>query len=255
VDAIDMMNTVPGEYTNGARALSPLRARKDDAELDLMRYASEIADAVMDDLSRFIKKGMTEAEIKEYMLVQFTKRGGEGPSFSPIAASGPGGAMPHYGRSDRVLRDGDFVIIDMGCRYRGYCSDMTRTFCIGEPTGEQRGIYETVLRAQKAGEAAVQPGVTGQDVDRAARKVIADAGYGANFINRLGHGIGIAVHEDPYIIEGNDVPLRPGNVFSIEPGIYLPGRFGVRIENLVAVRPDGTGEALNKFTRDLIVIE
>lgn len=255
VDVLDMMDALPGKYVNGAHLLSPLRMQKDGTELSLMRRASEIADTVMDDLAGFMKKGMVEAEIKEYLIKQFEKRGGDGAAFSPIVASGSGGAMPHYNRSDRALQDGDFVIVDMGCKYEGYCSDMTRTFCIGTPTEEQRKVYEIVLEAQKAGEAAVRPDVTGQDVDRAARKVIEDAGYGQNFLNRLGHGIGIAVHEGPYIIEGNDVPLRPGNVFSIEPGIYLPGKFGVRIENLVTVRSDGTGEALNKLTRDLIEIK
>jgi Xaa-Pro aminopeptidase len=132
---------------------------------------------------------------------------------------------------------------------------MTRTFCIGAPDEEQRKIYDIVLESQKAGEAAVRPGATGQDVDRAARAVINEAGYGKRFLNRVGHGVGIAIHESPYIIEGNDVPLKPGNVFSIEPGIYIEGKYGVRIENLVAVRPDGTAEQLNKFTRDLIIIK
>ncbi len=255
VDVIDMMNTVQGQYLNGAHALSPLRSQKDETELSLMRKASEIADTVMGDLATFIKKGMVEAEVKEFLIKQFVVRGAEGPAFNPIVASGPGGAMPHYNRSDRVLQDGDFVIVDMGCRYQGYCSDMTRTFFIGKPTDEQRKIYDIVLASQMAGEAAVKQGATGQDVDRAGRKVIEDARYGQYFLNRLGHGIGIAVHEGPYIIEGNDVPLQPGNIFSVEPGIYIAERFGVRIENLVAVRPDGTGEALNKFTRDLITIE
>ncbi len=163
--------------------------------------------------------------------------------------------MPHYTGRDRVLQEGDFVIVDMGCRYNGYCSDMSRTFCIGEPDAEQRKIYDIVFESQAAGEAAVKAGVTGQDVDRAARKVIVDAGYGEYFLNRLGHGVGIAIHESPYIIEGNNVPLKPGNVFSIEPGIYIAGKYGVRIENLVAVRPDGTGEPLNHFTKELIIIK
>ena len=163
--------------------------------------------------------------------------------------------MPHYSRSDRTLRQGDFIVVDTGCRFHGYCSDMTRTFCLGEPDETQRKIYGIVLEAQKTGEAAVLPGATGQDVDRASRKVINDAGYGDCFLNRVGHGVGIAIHESPYIIEGNETPLAPGNVFSIEPGIYIEGKYGVRIENLVAVRQDGTAEALNKFTRELVIIK
>ena len=254
-DLIDMRLTVEADYVNGAYTLSPLRRVKDVEELNLMRKASEIADRVIEDISKFLRPGMVEREVKQFLLRRFIELGAEGPSFSPIVASGPGGSMPHYRKEDRALTEGDFVVIDMGCRYRGYCSDITRTFCIGEPDEEQKKIYGVVLAAQKTGEAAVKAGATGQDVDRAARKVIVDAGYGPNFLNRLGHGIGIALHEHPYIIEGNDVPLAPGNVFSIEPGIYLPEKYGVRIENLVAVRPDGTGEALNKFTRDLIVVK
>jgi Xaa-Pro aminopeptidase len=209
----------------------------------------------MADISKFIRRGISERDVQERLLTLFIEHGGSGPSFSPIVASGPGGSMPHYQRNDRILQDGDFVVVDMGCRYKGYCSDMTRTFCIGEPTEEMKRVYATVLEAQKTGEAAVRNGATGQDVDRAARKIINDAGYGEYFLNRLGHGVGIAIHEDPYIVDGNDVPLEPGNVFSIEPGIYLPGKFGVRIENLVAVKPDGNAEPLNKFTRDMIIIK
>ncbi|MPN23561.1 putative dipeptidase PepE [bioreactor metagenome] len=174
-------------------------------------------------------------------------------SFNPIVASGPNGSMPHYSGGERVIGENDIVILDLGGRYKSYCSDTTRTLFTGTPTEEMKKVYEIVKRSQAAGEAAVRPGATGQDVDRAARQVIIDAGYGEFFFNRVGHGVGLAVHESPYMIEGNDVPLAPGNVFSVEPGIYLPGKFGVRIENLVAVRPDGSGEALNHFTRELTI--
>ena len=153
-----------------------------------------------------------------------------------------------------MIQEQDVIILDLGCRYKSYCSDTSRTFFVGEPTDEQRKIYEIVRLAQAAGEAAVKPGATGQDVDRAARRIIEEAGYGKYFFNRVGHGVGIAVHENPYIIEGNDKPLKPGNVFSIEPGIYIAGKFGMRIENLVAVKPDGTAEALNKTTREMRII-
>ncbi len=255
VDLINMKAAVDFEYADGTATLSPLRRRKDEAELALMRKASEIADTVMEKLAGAIGAGMTEKDVKVRLLALYEEHGAQGLSFSPIVASGPGASMPHYTRDDRVLQRGDFVVVDTGCKYGGYCSDMTRTFCIGEPDAEQRKIYDIVLEAQKAGEAAVRPGATGQDVDRAARKVIDDAGYGKYFINRVGHGIGLAIHEEPYMIEGNGQPLEPGNVFSVEPGIYIPGKYGVRIENLVAVRPDGTGEALNHFTRELIAIK
>jgi len=254
VDLINMKKAVSFECADGTATLSPLRRQKDNAELDLMRKASSIADTVMEALAKFIKVGMTERDVKQKLVALFAEQGAPLLSFSPIVAAGPGASMPHYTKEDKVLEEGDFVVVDMGCRYQGYCSDMTRTFCIGEPDAEQRRVYDTVLAAQKAGEAAVRPGATGQDVDRAARKVIEDAGYGKYFLNRVGHGVGLAVHEEPYMIEGNERPLEPGNIFSVEPGIYIAGKYGVRIENLVAVRPDGTGEALNKFTRDLIVI-
>ena len=255
VDLIEMSSVLHAKYVNGADVLSPLRGVKDETELEYMRRASSIADAVMEDVSKFIRAGQSERDIQEFLVKAFAERGGEALSFSPIVASGPGGSMPHYQRNDRILRDGDFVVVDMGCKYKGYCSDTTRTFCIGEASDEMKRVYGTVLEAQKTGEAAVRRGSAGQDVDRAARKIIADAGYGAYFLNRLGHGVGIAIHEEPYIIEGNDAPLEPGNVFSVEPGIYIPGKFGVRIENLVAVRADGSAEALNKFTRELITIK
>lgn len=254
VDAIDMMNVVPAKFVNGAHLLSPLRMRKDERELELMRRASEINDAVMEDVAGFVKAGVAEWEVRDFLLKRYDERGGEGPSFRPIIASGPGASMPHYHSYDRTIERGDFVIVDMGCRYKRYCSDMTRTFCVGEPTDEQRKIYDIVLKAQCTGEESIKRGVTGQDVDRASRKIIEDAGYGKYFFNRVGHGIGIAVHEGPYIIEGNDVPLEPGNVFSVEPGIYVEGQFGVRIEDLVAIREDGTAEILNHFTKELIVV-
>jgi Xaa-Pro aminopeptidase len=209
----------------------------------------------MEDLSKFIRKGLSEKEIREEILRLFDARGAEGVSFSPIVASGPGGSMPHYQGTDRIVQDGDFVVVDMGCRFKGYCSDMTRTFCVGGATDEMKKVYGIVLEAQQAGEDAVRSGKTGQDVDRAARKIIADAGYGEYFLNRLGHGVGVAIHEEPYIVEGNDAALEPGNVFSVEPGIYIPGKFGVRIENLVAVKADGTAEPLNHFPREMIVLK
>lgn len=255
VDLINMKAAVSFEYADGTTTLSPLRRRKDAAELDAMRKASAIADTVMQALSTYIKPGIAERDVKLKLKELFDANGADAPAFSPIVASGPGGSMPHYTKEDRVLQKGDFVVVDMGCRHKGYCSDMTRTFCIGHPDAEQKKIYDIVLAAQKAGEAAVKPGATGQDVDRAARRVIDEAGYGKYFLNRVGHGIGIAVHEEPYMIEGNDAPLEPGNVFSVEPGIYIAGKYGVRIENLVAVKQDGTGESLNNFTRDLVVIE
>ena len=251
VDMLAIRDSMDVVLCNGFDVLDPLRSCKDEEELGLMRESSRIVDAVVGKIKAYIKPGMKERDIVKKIPEFFEELGVNQMSFNPIVASGPNGSMPHYGGDQRVFEKEDVIIFDLGGRYKSYCSDTTRTLFLGTPTDEQKKVYEIVREAQAAGEAAVQPGATGQDVDRAARKVIIDAGYGNFFFNRVGHGIGIAVHESPYMIEGNNVPLKPGNVFSVEPGIYMPGKFGIRIENLVAVREDGTGEALNKFPRDL----
>ena len=246
-------DSMPMEMVNGVDLLAGQRSQKDDDELELMRESSRIVDKVVAKLQKFIRPGMKERDVAKKIPDFFEEEGVIQMSFSPIVASGPNGSMPHYSGGERVIGENDIIILDLGGRYKSYCSDTTRTLFTGTPTEEMKKIYEIVKRSQAAGEAAVKPGATGQDVDRAARQVIIDAGYGEFFFNRVGHGVGLAVHESPYMIEGNDVPLAPGNVFSVEPGIYIPGKFGVRIENLVAVRPDGSGEALNHFTRELTV--
>lgn len=253
VDMLAIRDSMDIQLFNGARVLDPLRSHKDEKELDLLREASRMVDQVVYKLFDFIKPGMTEKEIIKKIPDFFEEAGADGMSFDPIVASGPNGSMPHYSGNKRVIQENDLIILDLGGRHNGYCSDTTRTLFLGTPTDEQRKIYAIVKKAQAAGEAAVKPGATGEEVDRAARKIIVDAGYGDYFFNRVGHGIGIAVHEEPFIIEGNNKPLEPGNVFSVEPGIYMPGKFGIRIENLVAVRPDGTGEALNHSPRELTI--
>lgn len=255
VDMLAIRDSMDIQLCNGAKVLDPLRSRKDGKELDLLREASRMVDHVVYKLIDFIKPGMTEKDIIKKIPDFFEEAGADGMSFGPIVASGPNGSMPHYSGNKRVIQENDVIILDLGGRYKGYCSDTTRTLFVGTPTDEQKKVYEIVKKAQAAGEAAIRPGVTGQEVDRAARKVIIDAGYGDYFFNRVGHGIGLAVHEEPYIIEGNNKPLEPGNVFSVEPGIYMPGKFGIRIENLVAVKPDGTGEALNYSPRELTIVK
>ena len=255
VDMLAIRDAMDIQMFNGQDILAPLRSQKDEEELNRMREAARLIDAVVDKLFTFIKPGMKERDVVKKVPELLEELGCNEMSFAPIVASGPNGSMPHYSGDQRVIQKQDVIILDMGCRYKSYCSDTSRTFFVGEPTQEMRDIYEIVRRAQAAGEAAVQPGATGEDVDRAARKVIIDAGYGKYFFNRVGHGVGIAVHENPFIIEGNKKPLRPGNVFSVEPGIYIEGKFGMRVENLVAVKPDGTAEALNKTTREMRIIK
>ena len=255
VDMLAMRDTMPMEMVNGLDVLAGQRSRKDEEELEIMRHASKIADKVVEKLQKFIKPGMKERDVAKKIAEFFEEEGSPEMSFNPIVGSGPNGSMPHYMGDQRVIQENDIIILDLGGRYKSYCSDTTRTLFTGTPTEEMKKIYEIVRQAQAAGQAAVKPGATGQDVDRAARQVIIDAGYGKYFFNRVGHGIGIGVHENPFMIEGNTKPLEPGNVFSVEPGIYLPGKFGVRIENLVAVCSDGTGEALNHFPREITICE
>ncbi len=171
-----------------------------------------------------------------------------------IVASGRNGASPHHQPGERVIEPGTAIVVDFGGRLNGYCSDTTRTFHVGEPSTEYRAAYEVLVRAQETAVTAVEPGVTAESVDRAARRAIEEAGFGRYFIHRTGHGIGLQTHEHPYLVAGNSLPLEPGMTFSVEPGIYLPGRFGMRIEDIVAVTGDGV-ERLNRSSRELAIVE
>jgi len=255
VRAADMLDATAGtkiQCLNGATLLSSLRRCKDAEELELMRRASKKNDAMMERLSRFIKSGRTEREIAKFVMGVHEEQGGL-PRY-PIVGSGPNGANPHYsGEENRVIQKQDVVVVDSGAWYESYNCDMTRTFIVGEPTDEVRKVYSIVLKAQCAGEAAVYLGAIPEEIDRAARSVIASEGYGEAFFHRLGHGTGRDPHEDPFIVQGNRVPLAVGNCFSIEPGIYLPNRFGVRIENLMMISDKGA-EVLNLYPKNLIIV-
>ncbi len=252
VDLIDAMGAVDAEYVNGSELLAPLRRCKDASEIDIMRRAGRMADQVIETLVDFIRPGLLERDIAKKIAERFEELGADSSSFNPIVASGPNSSMPHYDGNSRTIQENDVIILDLGCMVENYCSDISRTVFVGEPTPKQREIYEIVRRAQAAGEAAARPGVAAQDVDRAARKIITDAGYGPNFLNRTGHGIGMEVHETPYIVEGNTHILEVGNSFSVEPGISLPGEFGMRVENCVVVTPNGC-ESFNNASRDLTI--
>jgi len=229
-----------------------LRAVKDAEELRRLAAAGAAADAVFEELVTARFSGRTEAEIAA-QLAELLKAHGHSTVEFTIVASGPNGANPHHEESDRVVQEGDTVVLDFGGTKDGYGSDMTRTVHVGEPTAEEAEVYEVVRRAQQAAVEAVRIGVACQDVDRAARGVIADAGYGERFIHRTGHGIGLTAHEPPYMVEGENRPIEPGMCFSIEPGIYLPGRFGVRIEDIVVAAEDGA-QRLNHTSRELRIV-
>ncbi len=231
--------------------LAPLRVRKDDAELDALRRAGEAADAAMDDVRDLGADavGMTERELADYVADRLAAHGGTGVSFEVITGSGPNGAKPHHTHGDREVEAGDPVVCDFGTRVDGYPSDQTRTVVFaGDPPAGFEAVHDVVREAQQAAVDAVEPGVTAGEVDAAARSVIEDAGHGDEFVHRTGHGVGLEVHEEPYIVAGSDRELEEGTVFSIEPGVYLPDEFGVRIEDLVAVTADGC-ERLNDSDR------
>ncbi|MEU0055329.1 aminopeptidase P family protein [Streptomyces sp. NPDC006334] len=240
-------------YAALTEALPMLRAVKDPAELRLMAAAGAAADATFEEIRKVPFAGRRESEVGAD-LADLLRRFGHSQVDFTIVASGPNGANPHHEVGDRVIERGDMVVLDFGGLKDGYGSDTSRTVHVGEPTDEERRVHDLVREAQEAGFRAVRPGVACQEVDRAARAVIADAGYGEYFIHRTGHGIGVTTHEPPYMIEGEEQPLVPGMCFSVEPGVYLPGRFGVRIEDIVTVTEDG-GRRLNDTTRELVTVD
>ena len=233
--------------------LRGLRAVKDEGELREMIAAQRIAEKALEEICNDIRPGVTEKEIAARLQYLMLHYGAENMSFDPIAVSGPNGSMPHGVPSEKPLAEGEFLTMDFGCIKNGYCSDMTRTVAVGHVTEEMERVYETVLSAQLAGIAAARAGVTGAAVDGAARKVIADAGYGAYFTHSFGHGVGVEIHELPYVGPGAEAPLPAGAVTSAEPGIYLPGKFGVRIEDVIILREDGC-ENITLAPKKLLVL-
>jgi Xaa-Pro aminopeptidase len=228
-----------------------LRAVKEAAEVEALRFAASAVDRVSERIPSGVRfAGRTERDVARD-VTEMTLAEGHDQALFWIVASGPNAASPHHEPGGRVIEDGDVVVVDFGGRYQGYCSDTTRTFVVGGPSPELAEVHALVAASQEAGRNAARAGVTAESVDRAARRVIEHAGYGDRFIHRLGHGIGLEGHEHPYIIEGNTAELVPGNAFSIEPGIYLPGKLGVRIEDIAVIAPDGTLDVLNNADRGL----
>ncbi len=241
-------------YFNSSKCVDRVRSVKDAEEARLMREASAANDKAIGGLSRFVREGMTETELASHMIDLYRAEGAEGYSFEPLVGFGAAAAIGHYEPGANTLKEGDCILVDVGCLKNGYCSDMTRTFFYKSVSGEHRRIYEIVKKAQQAAIDVIKPGVRFCDIDKAARDIITEAGYGKNFTHRLGHSIGIEVHEFGDVSETNTNPVRPGMTFSIEPGIYLDGDVGIRIEDLVMVTEDGV-EVLNSFTKELTIIE
>ena len=244
---------LPCILTPAQTLLDDLRAAKDEEELDIMRRAQEITDEAFKAILNFIRPGLTEREIAARLVYELMRRGGEKMSFDPIVAAGPNGSRPHAVPGDQVVDTGMFITMDFGCKVEGYCSDMTRTVALGQPTEEMEKVYAAVLAAQKAGINAARAGVTGREVDEAARRCLREEGYEEYFTHSFGHSLGIDIHESPNASPSESRVLPVGAVISAEPGVYLPGRFGVRIEDVLILNESGC-EDITRSPKDLIVL-
>ena len=253
---LKLQETLPdASWTTASQVLKKLRIAKSADEIKLLKQAAAIADRAFDELITLQFSGRSELEMMNEINRLLLGNGQQEMLFC-IVGSGPNGAQPHHHTGDRVIQPGDAVVLDFGGSYHGYCSDMTRMVLVegGTPDSEYEKVYNTVNQARAAGHQQARPGVTCQSVDAAARQVITEAGYGEFFVHRTGHGIGMEVHEEPYIVKGNDLLLEPGMAFSIEPGIYLPGRFGVRIEDIAIVTDTGE-ENINLSTHEIVRVK
>jgi len=235
------------------KQLNALRVVKEDWELERMRQAQAITDKTFADILTKIRPGMTEMELRAELIYSLYKNGADSLAFDPIVVSGPNTSMPHGVPGQRKLQAGDFITMDFGASVGGYCSDMTRTVALGFATEEMRHVYDTVLCAQKAGIAAIRAGATGKEIDGAARDIIREAGYGSCFGHGFGHCLGLEIHEPPNCNMKNDLPMPAGCITSAEPGIYIPDKFGVRIEDVLIVREDGA-EDITASPKELLII-
>ena len=233
--------------------LGRMRMIKSQQEIELMMKAANLTEEALEAVIPECREGMKEFELAARLEYEMRSKGAEGTAFETIIASGPNSSLPHYSSGDRKIIYDDLVTIDVGARFGRYCSDFTRTVAIGKPNSKMKQIHSIVLKAQKEALNAVRPNVTAEAIDIVAKRIIKEEGYGEYFLHRTGHGVGLDIHELPYISEGNQFKLEPGMTFSIEPGIYLPGEFGVRIEDVVVVTEDGC-RPLTKYPADLDVI-
>jgi Xaa-Pro aminopeptidase. Metallo peptidase. MEROPS family M24B len=249
-----LRKSFPGaSFLPAEEKVEALRLIKDEKELEKLKMAGEWADYAIRVAVHELREGISERELAGAIEYELRKKGVEKMSFSTTVLTGANAALPHGVPGDSKVRKGDFVLFDLGVVHEGYCSDITRTVCFGEPADEQAKVYEIVLQAQQKAIDLCKPGVPLAELDRVAREWIAENGYGDYFTHRLGHGLGIGIHEYPSVTETNPMPLSPGMVFTIEPGIYIPGQFGVRIEDDVAITPDGA-MVLTQYPRTLQII-
>jgi Xaa-Pro aminopeptidase len=230
-----------------------LRAIKDGGELDIIRKVVALADAAFSHIVEFIEPGMTEREVAWELEVYMRTHGAEKVAFDLIVGAGPNGALPHHEVSERIIGTGEPIVMDLGAQVAGYHSDLTRTICLGQPDERFTEIYDLVLRAQWAAEAAIRGGIVAGEADNAARQIITEAGYGEQYGHGLGHGVGLAVHEEPFVRQGAEEVLKPGMVLTVEPGIYLPDWGGVRIEDMALVQEDGL-EVLSQASKEPVII-
>lgn len=248
---LEIMDKVNVFFRNGKPLLEEVRMHKTPEEMENLRISARMADQALERVIPHIRPGITEGDIRDMLSAEIIRQ--DGTDLECIVASGPNSAYPHYEAFDRVIEENDLIVIDFGCAYKGMRSDISRTVFIGEPSEEMKKIYDIVDRAQLASESAAVLGAYIPNVDQAARDVLAAEGYDHLLPNRVGHGIGYMTHEEPYIKNGNCRNLEKGMAFSIEPGIYIPGKFGMRIENIVLINENGETEILNHARRDMVV--
>lgn len=248
---LQMMEVMDVKFVNGKPLLEEMRIIKDEEEIANLRMAAHITDESFEELLKFIKPGIKEVDIANKMNEIFKEKGAE-EGFTMVC-SGPNSSYPHYAGNQRVIEEKDMMILDWGCKYKNMCADMSRTVFVGGITDEEKKIYDIVLRSQQAGEKAAVEGAYIPDVDKASRDIIKEEGYNENFFTRLGHGIGYSVHEAPDIKTSNKRNLEKGMVFSIEPGIYIAGKVGMRVENIIAITENGT-ESLNQASTDIKIV-
>lgn len=250
----DLSEALEGiELMEASDAADAARAIKSAEEIELHRRAAALTDQAFEYILTRLRPGVTEMQLKAELDFYFVTHGAEGASFNAIIASGPNGSLPHAEPSERKIEIGDFVTFDFGCKIGGYCSDFTRTVAVGKVDPKLDAIYQVVLQAQLAGVAAVRPGIEAGAVDKVCRDIITDAGYGENFGHGTGHGVGLLIHEAPRLGVDSDTVLKPGMIVTVEPGIYLPGIGGVRIEDLVCVTETGC-EVLSRYAKELITV-